>query len=82
MNVQTLGDAETDAIVKNILDIAHDLFPAETAQAESWINERLAEYGISYAKYQAEKAAMTIYPWLQNPITWIVGAFILWRVFK
>jgi len=77
-----LGDDQTDIIIANILDTAREIWPERTAQAEDWINSQAASYGISYAKYQAERASMTVYPWLQSPITWIVGAYILYRILK
>ena len=76
-----LGDSETDVIVRNVIDTARGIWPEQTTQAESWINQQLAQYGISYAKYQAERTAMTVYPWLQSPITWAIGAFLLWQLF-
>jgi hypothetical protein len=82
MNQYNLGDANSDRIISEIFDNARIIFPHQTNEAEVWINEQMAKYGLSYAKYQAERAAMTVYPWLQSPITWVVGAWILWRIFK
>jgi hypothetical protein len=77
-----LGESETDVVVRNILDSARSIFPVQTAEAEAWINARLADYGISYARYQAERMVSVTYPWLQNPLVWIVGAWIVWKIFK
>jgi len=80
--ISQLGDADSDLIVRQILDNARTIWPIQTAEAETWINREMTKYGISYAKYQAEQGAMSLYPWLQSPWVWIAGAFILVKVLK
>lgn len=70
-----LGDATTDAIVKNVLDVASSIWPTQTAEAEAWINQQLANYGVSYAKYQAEQASAAIGQYA--PLLWIGGGLLL-----
>lgn len=70
-----LGDATTDAIVKNVLDVASSIWPTQTAEAESWINQQLANYGVSYAKYQAEQLSSTLSQYA--PLLWIGGGLLL-----
>lgn len=77
-----LGETDTDRLVKNVMDTARGLFPEQTAQAEQWVNATLTQYGISYAKYQAEQKLALAQPWLESPIVWFVGAFILIKLIR
>ena len=70
-----LGDTTTDEIVKNIIDFARSRWPVQTAEAESWINQQLTNYGISYAKYQAEQLSSTLSQY--SPLLWIGGGLFL-----
>jgi len=70
-----LGDTTTDEIVKNVLDISRSIWPTQTAEAESWINQQLTNYGISYAKYQAEQASATLGQY--SPLLWLGGGLLL-----
>jgi hypothetical protein len=77
---QNLGDATSDAIVQNVLDIAKGIWPEQTAEAETWINQQLAKYGISYAKYQAQQLSTTLgnYSWL----LWLGAGFLVFKLIK
>jgi len=77
-----LGDADSDLLIQQIIDNARTIWPVQTAETEAWINKEFTKYGISYAKYQAERSVMSVYPWLQSPWVWIAGAFILVKVLK
>lgn len=70
-----LGDTTTDAIVANVLNIANSIWPVQTAEAESWINQQLTNYGISYAKYQAQQLSSTLSQY--SPLLWIGGGLLL-----
>lgn len=75
-----LGDATTDAIVQNVMDIAKSIWPVQTAEASTWINSQLEQYGISWAKYQAQQASATLgqYSWL----LWIGAGFVVYKLLK
>lgn len=70
-----LGNTTTDEIVKNVLDISRSIWPVQTSEAESWINQQLTNYGISYAKYQAEQLSSTLSQY--SPLLWIGGGLLL-----
>lgn len=70
-----LGDTSTDEIVKNVIDIARSVWPEGTAEFESWVNRQLANYGISWAKYQAQQASATFSQY--TPLLWISGGVLL-----
>ena len=63
-----LGDEAIDRIIKNVIESARSIFPAQTAEAEAWIAARLANYGVDYAKYRAQQAYGTASEWLSNPL--------------
>ena len=69
---ETLGDAQTDSIVQNVMDIARSIWPEGTAEFESWVNRQLANYGISWAKYQAQQTMTQL-----TPLIWIGGGLLL-----
>lgn len=77
---ENLGDSPTtDDIVASVIEFARAQWPSETAKAEAWINQQLATYGISYAKYQAQQAAATVNVALAGfaPLLWIGGGVLL-----
>jgi len=73
----------TDQIIRELTSSARALFPAQTAEAEAWIAKRAVNYGIDYAKYQAQQGYSTINEWLSNPIILLaLGLGAGWLVFR
>ena len=70
-----LGDTTTDEIVKMVINFARANWPTQTAEAEAWINQQLTNYGISYAKYQAEQASATLGQY--STLLWLGGGLLL-----
>lgn len=77
-----LDQSQIDVIVQNVFDTARSIWPQETAQAQQWIDQQLMKYGLSYARYRSTQLAEQISPWLQNPLVWFAGAFLIWKVIK
>lgn len=75
--------SNVDTLIAETMAAARSLFPEQTAQAESWAAQRLAAYGVNYAKYRAEQAYGSLAAIFDNP--WIVlgsGLFIGYLLWK
>lgn len=68
-----------EAIFRRLYDLGRIYFPGQTTQAENWIQEQAAKYGLVYGKIQAEERGRELW---NSPLTWLavgVGAFLLLR---
>jgi len=75
-----MSEEEKDALVKEMVLTARQLFPEQAAQAEAWIDRQLKSYGLSYVKLRLDEQ------WEQhsvNPLLWFgLGIAVVWLVQK
>ena len=82
---ENLGDASTDQIVQQVMDLARQIWPEGTQQFEDWVNQQLANYGISYTKYEAEQKAAQASAFMSqfSPWLWLgAGALAVYMLRK
>jgi len=60
--------SQVDAIVLSVVEAARALFPEKTAEAEAYIQQRLFNYGVDYAKYKARQTYGTATELLSSPM--------------
>ena len=75
-----LGDAQTDQIVSSVMEIARAIWPEGTAEFQTWVNQQLANYGISWAKYQAQQASAALSNY--TPLLWLGGGVLLYLALR
>ena len=75
-----MTDEEKDELVKELVLMARQIFPNQTAEAEAWIDRQVKSYGFSYVKMRTAEA-WDLYS--VNPLIWLAaGAAIFWMVKK
>lgn len=76
-------EARDEAIFNAVLQASRELFPAQTAKAEEWLQQRLLQYGIIYAKGQIQEKIAKAEPVVKNPWLWLgAGALVGWMILR
>ena len=69
-------ESKPEAIFDALWTMAKEIWPEDTAKAESWVKQQVIRYGIAETKSKAVEIS-------QSPLTWIIGGVILgWMVRK
>jgi hypothetical protein len=65
-----LGEVTNEELFNQLITIARQNFPNETAKAEAWLKEQAIRYGIVTAKDLGQQV-------LASPLTWLAGGLLV-----
>lgn len=74
-----MNQTELDQVIQAIVDTARQLWPQQTAEAQTWIDSELTRLGLSYARVRAQELYGQVGSLFQSPWIWVAVAYFILR---